>query len=75
MKFELFFIGNVHSCYFTFNEMMIHLCDLIDRERNSPYMVQLAMQLSAGFPDKGVKIKSDGEIIEFIKEDTDPIDK
>lgn len=70
-----FVVGDVHGCYFTSNEMMIQLCDLIDRERKSPYMVQLAMQSSADFPDKGVKIKSDGELIEFIREDTDPRDK
>ncbi|WP_077362302.1 metallophosphoesterase [Fictibacillus arsenicus] len=60
---DFFVIGDVHGCYHTFknminkywnkeNEMLIQLGDLIDRGRNSPQMVQLAMQLSTDFPDQ-----------------------
>jgi serine/threonine protein phosphatase 1 len=67
-----FVIGDVHGCYHTFknminkywnkeNEMLIQLGDLIDRGRNSPQMVQLAIQLSADFPDQVTFLKGNHE--------------
>jgi serine/threonine protein phosphatase 1 len=41
--------------------MLIQLGDLIDRGRNSPQMVQLAIQLSADFPDQVTFLKGNHE--------------
>lgn len=67
-----FIIGDIHGCFYTFNnmiekhwdeetEMLIQVGDLIDRGKNSPEMVGRAIELSAVLPEQVIFLKGNHE--------------
>lgn len=68
---KLFVIGDVHGCYYTFQELLGHwrpeeetliqLGDLMDRGNHGPETVSLAMELEARYPTSTVFLKGNHE--------------
>jgi serine/threonine protein phosphatase 1 len=70
---DYFVVGDVHGCYYTFNEMisrywdkekevLVQVGDLIDRGKNAPQAVGLARQLNAEFPGQAYFLKGNHEL-------------
>lgn len=68
---DLFVVGDVHGCYYTFlellqhwrreKEILIQLGDLMDRGNFAPECVGLAMDLSEQYPEQTVFLKGNHE--------------
>jgi len=68
---DIFAIGDVHGCYHTFLELLLHwrpeeelliqLGDLMDRGNYAPECVALAMELSVRYPGQTVFLKGNHE--------------
>lgn len=67
-----FVIGDIHGCFYTFtnmiekhwdkeNEMLIQVGDLIDRGKNSPQMVERAIELRNEYPEQVIFLKGNHE--------------
>jgi serine/threonine protein phosphatase 1 len=72
-KMDLFVIGDVHGCLYTFSkllekwrrqeEMLIQLGDLVDRGNHSPEVLGLALDLQQKYPRETVFLKGNHELM------------
>lgn len=68
---NLFIVGDVHGCYYTFlevlqhwkptEELLLQVGDLVDRGRYAPETVQVALELSEKHPDRTVFLRGNHE--------------
>ncbi|MDP5276730.1 metallophosphoesterase family protein [Chengkuizengella axinellae] len=73
---DIFIIGDIHGCFYTFkkllnkldkdNEILVQVGDLIDRGKNTPQTVHLARNLKQKHPNNVIFLKGNHEF-EFIQ--------
>lgn len=80
-KTGLFIIGDVHGCWYTYQELLTHwdperelliqLGDLVDRGNFSPQCLDLSQELQREFPDRTVFLRGNHEqmMLRYLKGD------